>query len=47
MIPPKKWAEEIYNLIQWNVYDGGHFAALEKPEILAKDLEDFVDKLEI
>ena len=47
MIPPKKWAEEIYNLIQWNVYDGGHFAALEKPEILAKDLEDFVAKLEI
>ena len=47
MLPPRIWAEKIYKVIQWNEYDGGHFAALEKPEILAKDLINFIDKLEV
>ena len=47
MLPPKAWAEEIYNLIHWEHYDGGHFAALEKPEILEKDIRLFVQKLKI
>ena len=47
MLPPKVWAEEIYNLIHWEHYDGGHFAALEKPETLEKDIRLFVQKLKI
>ena len=47
MLPPKAWAEEIYNLIHWEHYDGGHFAALEKPETLEKDIRLFVQKLKI
>ena len=43
--PPKAWAEEIYNVVQWNMHDGGHFAALEKPDVLAKDILEFIDKL--
>jgi pimeloyl-ACP methyl ester carboxylesterase len=47
MLPPKAWAEEIYNLVHWEHYDGGHFAALEKPETLEKDIRLFVQKLKI
>ena len=47
VLPPKAWAEEIYNLIHWKHYDGGHFAALEKPETLEKDIRLFVQKLRI
>ena len=47
VLPPKAWAEEIYNLIHWKYYDGGHFAALEKPETLEKDIRLFVEKLRI
>ena len=43
--PPKAWAEKIYNVVQWNMHDGGHFAALEKPDVLAKDILEFIDKL--
>ena len=46
MIPPKIWAEKIYNLVQWNEYDGGHFAAMEKPKELANDIVNFVNILE-
>ena len=45
--PPKAWAEKIYNIVQWNQYPGGHFAALENPDILANDIFSFVAKLEI
>ena len=45
--PPRAWAEEIYNVIQWNKFEGGHFAANENPEILAKDVIDFVKKLKL
>ena len=45
MIPPKIWAEKIYNVVQWNEYDGGHFAAMEKPEVLAEDIVNFISKL--
>jgi pimeloyl-ACP methyl ester carboxylesterase len=43
--PPRAWAEEIYNVVQWNIYDGGHFAALEKPETLSKDILNFIENL--
>ena len=45
--PPRAWAEEIYDVVQWNTYDGGHFAALEQPESLSKDIIEFINKLKI
>ena len=45
--PPRVWAEKIYNIVQWNKYPGGHFAALENPKILSEDIFNFAAKLEI
>ena len=45
--PPRAWAEKIYNIVQWNMHDGGHFAALEKPETLSSDIINFIQKLDI
>ena len=47
MIPPRVWAENIYNIVQWNVYEGGHFAAMERPIDLAEDLIKFINKLKV
>ena len=42
MIPPRAWAEESYDLRHWTVMnEGGHFAALEKPELYLEDLRIF------
>jgi epoxide hydrolase len=39
---PKSWCYEGYNMIRYNRYDiGGHFAAFETPEIMAKDMKEF------
>ena len=43
--PPKVWAEQIYDVVQWNTYDGGHFAALEQPDALSDDVIKFVNKV--
>ena len=43
--PPKVWAEQIYDVVQWNIYDGGHFAALEEPDALSEDIIKFVTKV--
>ena len=41
-VTPQAWAKEAYNLQHWTVMErGGHFAALEQPELLTKDLRDF------
>jgi len=34
-------------VVQWNIHDGGHFAALEQPESLSKDIIEFLNKLKI
>lgn len=34
------------NLVHIADYDGGHFAALEVPEVLAKDIFQFVNKVD-
>ena len=47
MLPPKVWAEKIYNVVQWNEYDGGHFAAMERPKELSSDVIQFINKLEL
>ena len=39
---PKNWAHSLYNLQHWTVYDqGGHFAAKEEPDLLAKDMQKY------
>ena len=40
--PPREWAERSYNVQQWTVMpSGGHFAALEEPELLVEDMRNF------
>ncbi|MGC2492086.1 epoxide hydrolase family protein [Candidatus Binatus sp.] len=40
--PPRRWAERAYNVRRWTVMPkGGHFAAMEEPELLAKDVREF------
>lgn len=40
LIPaPKAYADRIFNIRQWTTFkEGGHFAAMEKTELLAKDI---------
>lgn len=39
---PRAWAEEHYNIQRWTVIDkGGHFPAMEVPEIMLKDIREF------
>jgi pimeloyl-ACP methyl ester carboxylesterase len=40
--PPREWGERIYDVRRWTEMPrGGHFAALEEPELLAKDIREF------
>jgi microsomal epoxide hydrolase len=40
--PPRSLAERVYNIRRWtSMPSGGHFAALEEPELLAADLRAF------
>jgi len=40
--PPRKWVEARYNLVRWTPMPrGGHFAALEQPELLINDVREF------
>jgi microsomal epoxide hydrolase len=37
--PPREWAERFFNVQRWTEMPrGGHFAAMEEPELLADDL---------
>ena len=41
-MPPRCWAERAYNIQRWTEMPrGGHFAAWEEPELLARDLREF------
>ena len=41
-ISPRKWAEASYNITHWTEMPrGGHFAAMEQPELLVDDLRAF------
>jgi len=43
---PRSFAEKIYNVVQYtNMNKGGHFAALEEPELLLADLRTFTSKI--
>jgi pimeloyl-ACP methyl ester carboxylesterase len=40
--PPRSVAEKVYNIQRWVRMDkGGHFAALEQPEALAREIRAF------
>jgi microsomal epoxide hydrolase len=40
--PPRKWVEARYNLVRWTpMPQGGHFAALEQPDLLVDDVRAF------
>jgi pimeloyl-ACP methyl ester carboxylesterase len=39
---PREWAERLYNVERWTAMPrGGHFAALEEPELVARDIAAF------
>lgn len=41
-MPPRELAERGYNIVRWTTMPcGGHFAAMEQPELLAQDLREF------
>jgi pimeloyl-ACP methyl ester carboxylesterase len=40
--PPRSWVERGYDVRRWSEFDrGGHFAAMEEPELLAADVRAF------
>jgi microsomal epoxide hydrolase len=40
--PPRAWAERFFNVRRWTEFPrGGHFAAMERPEDLARDIREF------
>ena len=40
--PPREWAERLYDIRRWTVMPrGGHFAAAEQPELVARDIAEF------
>jgi pimeloyl-ACP methyl ester carboxylesterase len=44
--PPREWAERVYDVVRWTEMPrGGHFAAFEEPELLARDIREFFQPL--
>ncbi|PYV96682.1 MAG: multidrug MFS transporter, partial [Acidobacteria bacterium] len=44
--PPRQWIERGYNVSRWTEMPrGGHFAAAEEPELLARDIAQFFGAL--
>ncbi|CAE6790886.1 hypothetical protein R69619_04745 [Paraburkholderia nemoris] len=44
--PPRTWLERTFNVVQWtDMPSGGHFAAMEKPDLLAAEIRKFFRKL--
>jgi pimeloyl-ACP methyl ester carboxylesterase len=44
--PPKALAERFFNVQKWSVKSkGGHFAAMEQPAVLARDIREFFSEL--
>lgn len=41
-VPPREWVERLYRLRRWTPMPrGGHFAPVEEPELLARDIAEF------
>jgi pimeloyl-ACP methyl ester carboxylesterase len=48
LLPPKEWAEENLNIIQWTeIPCGGHFTAMEEPDLFIEDISKFYRKLRV
>jgi len=46
--PPREWIERAYNVQRWTeMPKGGHFAALEQPELLVEDIRTFFRPLRV
>jgi pimeloyl-ACP methyl ester carboxylesterase len=44
--PPRSWVERGYQVVRWTEMPrGGHFAALEVPDLLAADILEFLETL--
>ena len=44
--PPRSYVERVYNISRWTVMPrGGHFAALEQPDLLVEDIRAFARTL--
>ena len=44
--PPRSYAERVYNIQRWTEMPrGGHFAALEEPDLLIDDIRAFARSL--
>ncbi|MFD2416562.1 epoxide hydrolase family protein [Amycolatopsis pigmentata] len=42
LIPPRTWVERVFNVTRWTQMPrGGHFGAMETPELLAKEIREF------
>ncbi len=42
LFTPRLWAEGGFNIVRWTVMPrGGHFAALEEPELFVDDIRAF------
>jgi pimeloyl-ACP methyl ester carboxylesterase len=40
--PPRDWAQRFFNIQRWTEMPrGGHFAAMEEPELFAEDIRVF------
>jgi pimeloyl-ACP methyl ester carboxylesterase len=45
-LPPRRWVERRYNVEQWTeIPRGGHFPALEEPDLLVEDIRTFFRRL--
>jgi microsomal epoxide hydrolase len=45
-LPIRRLAEKTNNIVQWTEFDrGGHFAAMEQPDVLVKDLRAFARRI--
>ena len=44
--PPRSYVERVYNIERWTEMPrGGHFAALEQPDLLVEDIRAFARSL--
>jgi len=45
--PPRSFAEKTYKIVHWTeMPEGGHFAALEQPDLMLAELRTFIAKIE-
>ena len=47
-MPPRSWVERVFDVQRWTAMPaGGHFAALEQPQLLAEDIRAFFRPLRL